>query len=58
MTGPAWAALLVGLVVFWPATCELARLGRRVRTRRDIRHDANQPDHPSYSRTLARKETP
>jgi hypothetical protein len=58
MTGLAWLALLVGLVVFWPATCELTRLGRRIRTRRDIRRDDGQPDHPRYSRTPARKETP
>jgi hypothetical protein len=58
MTGPAWAALAVGLVVFWPATCELTRLGRRIRRRRALRHYANQPDHPRYSRTPARKETP
>jgi hypothetical protein len=58
MTGPAWAALLVGLIVFWPATCELTRLGRRVRARRDIRRLEHPADHPRYSHTPARKETP
>jgi hypothetical protein len=45
MTGPAWLALIVALIAFWPATCELTRLGHRASTRRDIRrleHHANR----------------
>jgi hypothetical protein len=58
VTGLAWLALIVGLIVFWPATCELARLGRRVRIRRGIRRLDHHADHPRYSHTPARKETP
>jgi hypothetical protein len=58
MTGLAWLALLVGLIVFWPATCELIRLGRRVRTRRDIRRLDHHANHPRYAHAPARKEKP
>jgi hypothetical protein len=47
------AAVVLGLIVFWPATCELARLAHRVRTRR-IENLANQ----TATCTPARKETP
>jgi hypothetical protein len=54
MTGLAWLALLAGLVVFWPASCELARLTHRVRTRR-LEDLANQT---AARTTDARREKP
>lgn len=55
MTGPAWLALLVGLIAFWPATCELTRLGRRIRTRHATRRLEH---HANHTASQPRKEKP
>jgi hypothetical protein len=54
VTGLAWAAVIAGLIVFWPATCELARLTHRARTRR-LEDLANQT---AARTTDARREKP
>jgi hypothetical protein len=51
--------LVAVLVVTRRATAAITRRIHRLRpwTIRDLQHYANQPNHPRYSRTPARKET-